>query len=116
MVGLDLAFKLIFISAFIVFIALILLSFIIYLFSKIRFNRNINSSSSSDLFIDKASNSVLSNENLDEELIAVLTIAISLYVNKKPNYKFKIKSFKRIKNSAPIWNTVGRNEYIANKL
>lgn len=56
------------------------------------------------------------DELSDEELIAVLTAAVMASMGNDPECKLKVKSFRRIPQTAPIWNTVGRSEYISGKL
>ncbi len=50
-------------------------------------------------------------EEDDEELIAVLTAAIAASLNTS-TYNLNIKSFRRVKNTAPAWNKAGLNETI----
>ena len=56
---------------------------------------------------------VVSNgsEEDEEELIAVLTAAIAASLNTS-TYNLKIKSFKRVTNSAPAWNKAGLSDTI----
>jgi len=51
----------------------------------------------------------------DEELIAVLTAAV-MAMQSNPDIKIKVTSFRRIPQSAPVWNTIGRRERLENKL
>lgn len=51
----------------------------------------------------------------EDELIAVLTAAIAASLNQS-TYNLKIKSFRRIGQTSPVWNTVSRKEQIENKL
>ena len=51
----------------------------------------------------------------EDELIAVLTAAIAASLNQS-TYNLKIKSFRRIGQASPVWNTVSRKEQIENKL
>jgi len=56
------------------------------------------------------------NEDLsDDTLIAVLTAAV-MAMQSNPDVKIKVTSFRRIPQSAPVWNTVGRRERMENKL
>ena len=50
-------------------------------------------------------------EEDEEELIAVLTAAIAASLNTS-TYNLKIKSFKRVTNSAPAWNKAGLSDTI----
>lgn len=47
----------------------------------------------------------------EEELIAVLTAAVAASLNTS-TYNLKIKSFRRIGNTAPAWNKAGLNDTI----
>lgn len=51
----------------------------------------------------------------DDALIAVLTAAV-MSMQSDPNIKIKVTSFRRIPQSAPIWNVIGRRERMENKL
>ena len=56
------------------------------------------------------------NEALsDDSLIAVLTAAVMAMQN-NPDIKIRVTSFRRIPQSSPIWNTIGRRERMENKL
>ncbi len=57
----------------------------------------------------------MAEEEDEEELIAVLTAAIAASLNTS-TYNLKIKSFRRIGQSAPAWNTVSRKEQIESNL
>ena len=50
----------------------------------------------------------------DEELIAVLTAAIAASLNTS-TYNLKIKSFRRIGSSSPLWNKAGVTESISGR-
>lgn len=51
----------------------------------------------------------------DDELIAVLTAAV-MAMRSNSGVKIRVTSFRRIPQSAPVWNTVGRRERMENKL
>lgn len=56
------------------------------------------------------------NEALpDDSLIAVLTAAV-MAMQSNPDIKIRVTSFRRIPQSSPIWNTIGRRERMENKL
>ncbi|GAE89147.1 OadG family transporter subunit [Acetivibrio straminisolvens] len=59
-----------------------------------------------------------SSSNLpeDDALVAVLTAAVLASMGNRPDVKIRVTSFRRIPETSPIWNTVGRKEYISNKL
>ncbi|MBE7011460.1 MAG: hypothetical protein E7415_02175 [Ruminococcaceae bacterium] len=50
-------------------------------------------------------------EEDDEEIIAVIMAAIAASLNTS-TYNLKIKSFRRVSNTAPAWNKAGLNETI----
>ncbi|MCG8501114.1 MAG: OadG family protein [Firmicutes bacterium] len=51
----------------------------------------------------------------DDELVAVLTAAIAASLNQS-TYHLRVKSFRRISQTSPVWNTVGRKEQFENNL
>lgn len=51
----------------------------------------------------------------EEELIAVLTAAVAASLNTS-TYNLKIKSFRRIGQNSPAWNTVSRKEQLESNL
>lgn len=51
----------------------------------------------------------------DDSLIAVLTAAVMAMQN-NPDIKIRVASFRRIPQSSPVWNTIGRRERMENKL
>lgn len=65
-------------------------------------------------------NSSSSIENADEipdaEFVAILTAAVMSAMGPKMECKIRIKSFRRVPQTSPVWNTVGRSEFISNKL
>lgn len=51
----------------------------------------------------------------DEELIAVLTAAVAASLN-TTTYNLRIKSFRRVGNTAPAWSAISRKEQLENNL
>lgn len=113
-------------------LALVLIGYIIYRFikslekseentnlyqNKTVSNSNVNRQVNEHILdaTGTSSDSVNSIDSADE-LVAVLTAAIYASMDKEHRPNIRIKSFKRINTSVPIWNLAGRNEYIANKL
>jgi len=96
--------------------------FIIALFAYIN-NKKSNSSasdnsqSSADLTTvsDKTVNPT-GNLSDDDALVAVLTAAVLASMETDPIFKIRVTSFRRTNETSPIWNTVGRKEYISGKL
>ena len=112
----------------VVFIALILLTIIIYVFNKININakNTVKSSVKSSEASVKTESLPAFNEGVealddetlisDDELVAVLTAAIMASVKRSSECNIKVKSIKRLPKTSPVWNTTGRNELIAGKL
>lgn len=119
--NLSLAINVIFVGVTVVFLSLIFLTLIISMSTRIldavrgsSGGKKKQTDDASALEIDEveASDSSASTD----ELIAVITAAIMSSINASPDYNIRIKFFRRIPQSAPVWNVAGRNEYIAGKL
>ncbi len=54
-------------------------------------------------------------EEDDDELVAVLTAAVAASLNTS-TYNLKIKSFRRVAQTAPAWNAVSRKEQLESNL
>jgi Na+-transporting methylmalonyl-CoA/oxaloacetate decarboxylase gamma subunit len=52
----------------------------------------------------------------DKELVAVLTAAVVAYMGSGSASNIKVKSYRRIPQSSPIWNLMGRKEQIDSML
>lgn len=52
----------------------------------------------------------------DENLVAVLTAAVLASMGIEPEYKIRVKSFRRIPQSSPIWNIAGRTDNVTDGL
>lgn len=52
----------------------------------------------------------------DKELAAVIMASLMSFMDVHSSSDLKIKSIKRIGRNAPVWNTAGRDSYIASKL
>jgi len=122
--NLSLGINMTFVGMSVVFLALILLSFCISLFSKI-FPTNTkkndkardNKDEASMLEIDEDEDSDVSGVNpADDEIAAVLAAAVLASMRSRPESKIRVKSFRRIPKTAPAWNAIGRMEQIASKL
>ncbi|HPD00187.1 MAG TPA: OadG family protein [Acetivibrio sp.] len=112
-----------FVGVTVVFASLIILCAIIYLFSVLIPNKDKNSSNkdSDEKLIDISSNNNAEAEKLesnlsDDTLVAVLTAAVLASMGDRPDIKIRVTSFKRIQQTSPVWNVIGRKEYISNKL
>lgn len=122
--NLPLAINVIFVGITVVFMSLILLTFIISASTKIldavRGSSAGKKKLTDDVSIQKISEVEVSNSSDSDlptdELVAVITAAIMSSINASPDYNIRIKSFRRIPQSAPVWNVAGRNEYITGKL
>jgi len=93
----------------VVFLALIALSFSIYLFGKLmNSKKNTNTVNQKNISIEVDG---------DDQLIAVITAAISAYLNSNgidPECKIRVKSFNRITSTTSIWNEVSKIDLIEN--
>ena len=134
MENLPLAINLTFVGITVVFIALILLSLIIYVSTRLltlkrngRTESNNKLHKASILEIDEASIleidddeeeiiNIQGSKKPDEELVAIIMAAIQAGMSPDSQCRLQIKSFRRIEQTSPIWNKAGRREQIANKL
>jgi hypothetical protein len=55
------------------------------------------------------------SETDDKELVAVIMAAVMNCMNAASS-SLRIRSIKRVGRNSPVWNTAGRDEYIASKL
>jgi sodium pump decarboxylase gamma subunit len=98
----------------VVFLALIALSFFIYLFGKVMVNDRAKKETS-DNTLKEIKNIEVSADTDDAELIAVITAAIQASLKKAgitPECKIVVESFKRIEADSPVWNATGRKEVL----
>lgn len=98
----------------VVFLALIALSFFIYLFGKVMVKGNKKPTKITDS-MKTVSKVEVSADTDDNELIAVITAAIQASFKKAgitPECKIVVKSFKRVEDDSPVWNTTGRKEVL----
>ena len=127
MENMPLAINLVFVGLTVVFSALIILSLIIYLSTKILAGKkkeeaagNVVTDEASILEIeedDTDANSAISDSiKSDDELAAVIMAAIQASMLPGSQCKLKVKSFRRIAQTSPAWNKTGRIEQIANRL
>lgn len=113
------------VGMFVVFIALVLIIFFIKLFSGIIIRsqgkkpeggNSVSNEKSDKEDIPAALNSdVSASGTLSPELISVITAAIAAAMQNNVS-GIRVKSIKRIDHTTPIWNIVGRNEYVMSKL
>jgi Na+-transporting methylmalonyl-CoA/oxaloacetate decarboxylase gamma subunit len=104
-----------------VFLALIILAITLSLFSKVNNLRkysenNVDSSGETASILETDRNEgFISSSRYDgnDEIIAVLTAAVLAVSNSRPGFKLKVKSFRRIPQTSPIWNIAGREEQIS---
>lgn len=64
---------------------------------------------------DKLKTQEDSEDLSDDSLIAVLTAAV-MAMQSNTDIKIRVTSFRRIPQSSPVWNTIGRRERIEHKL
>lgn len=101
----------------VVFLALVALSFCIYLFGKIMVKGIQNRKSKPEKTNVENIKSIEVDADIEDdgELIAVITAAIQASLVKagiSPECKIVVKSFKRVNSGAPVWNTTGREELL----
>ena len=72
-------------------------------------SKTLESPAASEVIIESVSET-------NDELIAVLTAAVMASLQTQPHCELRVTSFRRIGQTAPVWNTAGRSEYIASKL
>lgn len=123
----ELAINLTIVGMVVVFIALILLSAIISLFSKVanagksdgkdKMNTSGNDVPTSQTHGDVGGESTAYIEPEDDsELVAVLTAAVIAAMGGSSESNIQVKSYRRIPQISPVWNSVSRKEQIAAKL
>ena len=101
----------------VVFLALIALSVFIYLFGKVMADGREKKKVKPEIIKASDVRSIELDAGIEDngELIAVITAAIQASLIKAgilPECKIVVKSFKRIGNDAPVWNTTGREELL----
>jgi sodium pump decarboxylase gamma subunit len=118
----DLALNVTLVGLFVVFSALIILSVLISVSSKvftIRIPRNkkATSNSNTDKIYQPVNNNttIANNPQNESELIAVLTAAVMASMQQTPDFKIRIKSFRRIHKDSSAWSTAGIAEQISNR-
>jgi glutaconyl-CoA/methylmalonyl-CoA decarboxylase subunit delta len=106
----------------IVFFALLFLAFIIFGSSKVLSFKKPKNNDDEITITPRVRNSMeedtqatdnSGNDLYDEELVAVLTAAVLSYMkDKTTDSKIRIKSYRRIPQTSPVWNITGRIEQI----
>jgi len=117
----DLASTLTIVGMVVVFAALIVLAFSISILSKIiniNKNKNADTVNSADMATNTVNTGTVNAGTVktqfhtssqdDSELIAVITAAIMASMKQNPDFKIKIKSFRRIPDNSPEWNIAGK--------
>jgi len=51
----------------------------------------------------------------DNELLAVITAAIAMMYTRRES-KIVVKSYRRVNQTSPVWNTIGREELVGSRL
>jgi Na+-transporting methylmalonyl-CoA/oxaloacetate decarboxylase gamma subunit len=107
-----------FVGMVVVFLSLILISFIIFASSKLLgIGKSQKKTNSPSIVANQAEESNSAFESTtDSELIAVLTAAVLSSMKDGYSSNIRIKSFRRVFPSSPIWNLAGRSEYLSGKL
>ena len=99
----------------VVFLALIALSFFIFLFGKIMKDNGKKGATKEIPELEKVKEIEVSADSDDDEIIAVITAAIQAAMAKagiSPECKIVVRSFKRVVSDAPAWNAAGRKELL----
>jgi len=99
------------VGCIIIFLALVTLTLIITLFGKLLMFNSKKDNSEKEFIIENCTSNIS-----DNELIAVITAAITASLNDSFENGFRVKSFRRIPQSNSLWNTVARNEQVLGKL
>ncbi len=97
----------------VVFLALIALSFFIFLFGKIM-NREKKSKKAPSIKLN-ANKKITVEIDGDDELIAVITAAVSTYLNSNglsPECKIRVTTFNRVTSKSSIWNESSKQELV----
>lgn len=119
----ELALTVTLVGLFVVFSALIILAFLISLSSKVFaikmpiHNKDTNNSKADKINHPANNNSKNTADNSQDknELIAVLTAAVMSSMQQTPDFKIRIKSFRRIHKDSSAWNTAGIAEQISSR-
>jgi sodium pump decarboxylase gamma subunit len=98
----------------IVFLALLAISYILdgfrfAFYDKGKKEKQGHKAVNTEKHVSKEINTSDSDNNEDEELIAVITTAVAASLS-KPTYSIKIKKIKRIPQSSSPWVNIGRQE------
>lgn len=104
----------------VVFLALIALSFFIYLFGKVMKNGNgskpLNKKKARGSSVGTPLEGSPAMDESGDELIAVITAAIMAGLAQaglSPECRIKVRPFNRVSSDAPAWNLAGRNELVS---
>jgi len=110
----DLALTVTFVGLFVTFLALIILAFLISLNSKVfaitipKHDKTAGNSENKKISNLAKKKGSAANNALDEsELIAVLTAAVMASMQTTPDFKIRIKSFRRIHKISSVWGAAG---------
>lgn len=98
----------------VVVLALVVLSFSIFVFGKIMTKDFKKETKKSKTVEEK---SIIVEVDGDDELIAVITAAVQAYfgtVNITPECKIRVKSFNRVESNSPTWNKTSNQELVNN--
>jgi sodium pump decarboxylase gamma subunit len=101
----------------VVFLALIALSFAIYVFGKVMVNGKVKRKEKPmEMKLENVESVEVEADVADDgELIAVITAAIQASLANagiSPECKIVVKSFKRVDSGAPLWNATNRKELL----
>lgn len=99
----------------IVFGVLVILMIVLYLFKVIFYKDPVKAAPKAPAQAEPAPEvEEIVEEEDEEELIAILTAAVAASLNTS-TYNLQIKSYRRVPNKRPAWNTAGLRETIGNR-
>lgn len=115
----NLAINVTFVGITVVFTSLIVLSLIVFLFSKLLSLKSFRVKKRDNIDIKYNASDIKIKENyisnkpdncnvLKDELVAVITSSILAGMSTTPGCRIRIKSFKRIPQTSPVWNRITR--------
>ncbi|MEG6611787.1 sodium pump decarboxylase subunit gamma [Pseudoclostridium thermosuccinogenes] len=51
----------------------------------------------------------------ENEILAVISAAVAM-LNATPEVKLVVRSYRRVNQTSPVWNTIGREEIVSSRL
>ncbi|WP_010247496.1 OadG family protein [Acetivibrio cellulolyticus] len=97
-------------------VALVLFYFILFSKDKTKFKESKRENEPVVIETPNKESQMTAGDLSDDSLIAILTAAVMASMQSSPDVKIRVTSFRRIPQSSPVWNTIGRRERMENKL